>query len=144
MFFINYKACALSLTESVILKKLSIVGTVYFIHSIMPIFHSRIVLVKKIIMIIIIFQFREKVDISLKGIGMINPISTSKIKNRMEIEKNWLEIIFLLLLDELKPHSNVDDLSFLLEIFFSIKKHTEVKINEIVVEMIIMLNRFIR
>lgn len=54
-----------------------------------------------------------KVDLfSSMGKGRIKTISKSKIKNKIEIKKNWVENVIRLGVKGLNPHSNLMVLSF--------------------------------
>jgi len=110
----------------------------YFVHSIIPIFHSAIVPIIKIIKIIIIFQFILIKKFSVSGIGIINAISTSKIRNKIAIIKNWLVILVFFSVWEWNPHSKFDLFSFESSMFFLKVFSINSKIVEIIMEIKIM------
>lgn len=86
--------------------------------------------------------------INIKINGINKEISISKIKKIKLIKKNWILKGIRVLLIGSKPHSNADNFSRLLNIFFEIKKLIKIIIEEIknnivkIKKIIIYINKF--
>lgn len=116
----------------------------YFTHSIIPVFHSKIVLIiKKMMMIISNHVFFIPYCSSFKK-GKSIIISISKIMNKIQIMKNWPENMLFFLIWKLNPHSKLQDFSFFMD-FSSFIVFLKIIIIVVIETLrIIIFNKFIR
>lgn len=106
--------------------------TFYLVHSIIPFFHSIIVIIINIVMMFDLIRNLFFSLLSILIIGMKMIISKSKIRNRIAIMKNWFENGINDDIFWLNPHSNLDViLLFLFRFFFTV--------NIIVIKIIIII-----
>lgn len=109
---------------------------IYLFHSNDPCFHSFIKIIVRIRIkvkdISIIFVILFLLDIRE---GIKNDISTSKIKNIIEIIIKFVENVIFLLLIELNPHSKHLFLSLLIFLFSIILTH--IKVSAIIINRLI-------